>query len=82
MIVKDVLKQLCNKLVPIFFPKPTVSNLEKIAQDFQTKWNFPNCVGALDGKHVRILCPKNSGSLYFNYKNYFSIVLLGLVDVN
>ena len=82
MIVKDVLKQLCIKLVPIFLPKPTVLSLEKIAQDFLTKWNFPNCVGAMDGKHVRILCPQNSGSLFFNYKNYFSMVLLAVVDAN
>lgn len=53
-----------------------------ISDGFKDKWNFPNVIGCIDGKHVRIRCPSNSGSLFFNYKEYFSIVLLALVDAN
>lgn len=58
----------------------TEGEWKKNADDFYRKRDFSNCIEALDGKHTSILPPPNSGSLYFNYKNYFSIVLLALVD--
>lgn len=63
-------------------PEPTEDGWKKIADDFWTMWQFPNCIGAVDGKHVQIQAPKNSGSLFYNYKKTFSVVLMALVDAN
>lgn len=60
----------------------TEEEWKQIARDFYDNWQFPNCIGALDGKHIAIRCPQNSGSLYFNYKKTFSLVLMALADAN
>ena len=55
---------------------------QSIEDGFRETWQFPNCVGAIDGKHVLITPPPKSGSAYYNYKRSFSIVLLALVDAD
>ncbi|KAJ4922211.1 hypothetical protein JOQ06_026119 [Pogonophryne albipinna] len=65
-----------------FLPRPTEDTWKEVAQCFWEKLNFPNCLGAIDGKHIVIQAPPLSGSQYFNYKKTFSIVLMGLVDAD
>lgn len=61
-------------------PEPTEVSFKNIAADFWRLWGFPNCVGTIDGKHIRVKCPKHSGTIFYNYKNFFSIVLQAVAD--
>ena len=61
-------------------PEPVADLWIQIAEGFYVDAQFPNCIGALDGKHIRVKKPPHSGSRYFNYKQYFSVVLMALAD--
>lgn len=60
----------------------TESEWKKIADQFEQMWNFPNCLGAIDGKHIVMQAPARSGSYFFNYKKSHSIVLLAVCNAN
>ena len=84
--VSKIIAETCDALHRVLFPlyvKPPSSNdeWEAISQDFEELWNLPHVIGAIDGEHVRIECPKNSGTFYHNYKGFFSLVLLAICDV-
>ncbi|XP_068085542.1 putative nuclease HARBI1 [Anabrus simplex] len=81
-IVDEVCSAVWTTLQPEFMPAPSKELWENISERYLELWNMPNCIGAIDGKHVRIQCPRNSGSSFYNYKGYFSIVLLALVDAD
>lgn len=78
--IKRTLKAIISIVMPIAIPKQSKKSWKKIAQDFLDRWNFPNCLGAIDGKHCYTFAPRNSGSLYFSYKKIFSTVLMAAVD--
>lgn len=57
-------------------------NWLNVADGFSQKWNMPLCIGAIDGKHIRIVRPPNGGSLFFNHKRYHSIILMASYDAD
>lgn len=83
--VQKIIHETCQCLWDILSPEylKTPESGEdwlEIAQGFYEKWNFPHCLGSIDGKHINIQAPAGSGSLFFNYKKNFSIVLLASCD--
>jgi hypothetical protein len=83
LIVKEVAEAIVAEFGEEHLAPPTTPDeWKKVANKFQTRWNFPHVLGAIDGKHVEIEKPKNSGSKYFNYKKFFSIIMLALVDAD
>lgn len=62
-------------------PPPSQERWLEISENFYKKTNFPNCLGAVDGKHIRLISPHHSGSNYYNY-NFNSIVLMAVVDAD
>lgn len=79
-IIKDVCKYIWEILQPIYMPTPTEEVWNLVEIGYRQQWHFPNCLGSIDGKHVTVKCPSKSGSLYYCYKQKFSIVLLAIVD--
>lgn len=80
LIIKDTLSAIWKALQPVYLPQPTTAMFEQICSDYWNMWNFPNCCGALDGKHVMVQKPKGGGSLYRNYKDRDSVVLMAMCD--
>lgn len=69
--VYKIIPETCNAIItalqpPIYLPPMTREDWRNVADGFYEKWNFPNCIGAVDGKHIRIQ------ALYFlTIKNSF-----------
>ena len=61
-------------------PLQNKEHWKQIAKDFEEIWNLPQCVGAIDREHIVFKSPINSGSLYFNYRGFFSTVLMAICD--
>ena len=78
-IVRQVCKAIYEHLGPDYLKVPETSEeWLDIAARFEEKWNYPNCLGVIDGKHIVMQPPPNAGSHYYNYKNTNSIVLMAV----
>ncbi|XP_045134474.1 uncharacterized protein LOC123518032 isoform X2 [Portunus trituberculatus] len=82
-IVPEVCQAVYKVLQPAYVNLPkTAEEWLKVARDFYTLWDFPNCLGALDRKRILISKPPSSGSEFYDYKGHFSVILMALVDAD
>jgi hypothetical protein len=70
-------------IICLIFQLPSSEEQWKaIADELDRSWNFPHCIGALDGKDVVIQRPEITVGEFYNYEGTESIILVAIVDVN
>ncbi|XP_051157964.1 putative nuclease HARBI1 [Leptopilina boulardi] len=79
-IVVEVCPLIWELLSPIYLSWKSAAELEVVAHGYRARWNLPNCLGALDGKEIRIRAPPHSGSMFYCYKKFFSFKVLSICD--
>ena len=55
-------------------------DFQTMINGFQRKWNFPQCLGAIDGTHIPIKAPLVHHADYFNRKSFHSVILQAVCD--
>lgn len=57
-IISSIISETCSALYSVLkeivFPKFEEPYWKNNSDVFWEKWNYPNCLGALDGKHIII----------------------------
>ena len=72
---------MCKPIIAVYkegllrCPK-TEEEWKEVAARFSSRWNYHNCLGAVDGKHIAKKKPPNAGFCYYNYKRFHGIVLM------
>ena len=78
-IIKEVCEAINRHVEPVFMKCPsTDEEWLHVAKKFKNQWQYPHCIGAVDGKHILLQPPANAGSYFYNYKHTNSIVLLAI----
>ena len=78
-VVKAIIEECTDELV---FCPTTEQGWRDLADQWYQRWNFPHTVGVIDGKHVACKAPRNSGSEFYNYKGFYSVILFAMVDAD
>ena len=80
-ILRETSDAIYKLVAPAYLrPPSTKEDWIAIANDFENIWNLPHVIGAIDGKHIRIMCPAHTGAQFHNYKGIFSLQFLAVCD--
>ena len=77
-----IVEKLWKEAVSNKFPS-TLDDFKDCLLDMEEMWQFPLAFSALDGCHIPIKMPRGGGHSakeYHNFKNFYSVVLMGMVN--
>ena len=94
--VSKIVSQTVNAIVQEYYDEmvacpTTATEWKRMSDNWLAETQFPHCLGAIDGTHVPInrpameelnKPPEDTGSAYYNWKSFYSVIMLCLVDAN
>ena len=81
-VSQAIVENLWTKFVSNLFPK-NQGDFSNMMGEMDSEWQFPFAFSAIDGSHLPMKCPPGGPEAmkqYHNFKNFYSIILLALVD--
>ncbi|XP_029173543.1 protein ANTAGONIST OF LIKE HETEROCHROMATIN PROTEIN 1-like [Nylanderia fulva] len=82
-IQAKTMRALVSVLKNVFVKSPAnEAEWREVVAGFWEEWQFPHCMGAIDGKHIQMQAPQASQRIFCNYKKTFSIILLAVCDTH
>ena len=81
----ELLHEFCSTIVDVFFHRlvkfpSSDQEIVDTIHDFLVRYDYPMCIGSVDGTHISVKAPVESQVDYFNYKKFHSIVMLASVN--
>lgn len=80
IIFREFCSVVVRRLEPRYVRFPSAQGLAEHLRQFTAVAGFPQGIGALDGCHIEVCPPKEHAADYFNYKGWYSTILLAVVD--
>lgn len=80
VIVNDVCQAIVKVLLSKYVKFPSGEGIAEVVSGFESKYGFPQCIGAVDGTHIPILAPEECAKDYYNRKGYHSIIMQAVTD--
>jgi len=81
LVVREVCQAIIDEYLDELMTCPsTPDEWRQVANQYYQKWNFLHTCGSIDGKHIACKAPPKTGTQYYNYKGFFSIILFAMVD--
>ena len=80
VIVNETCRSIVKYLLPRFVCFPVGDRLKEVVRGFEARWGFPQVAGCIDGTHIPIIRPQDSGTDYYNRKGYYSLLMQAVVD--
>ena len=81
-VSQAIVENLWTKFVSNLFPK-NQGDFSNMMGEMDSEWQFPFAFSAIDGSHLPMKSPPGAPKAmkqYQNFKNFYSIILLALVD--
>lgn len=77
----EIITQVTNACIDVLLDTtirwPSLSRMHAIMASFEKRFSVPQCVGLIDGTHIKIVRPHIDGEVYFNRKNHYSLNVEG-----
>ncbi|MBN3297115.1 HARB1 nuclease, partial [Amia calva] len=78
--IHEVCHAVDKHLQPRHLCRPNHDKFVELCNYFNSRWGFPQCVGAIFGSYIPVIAPEEFHHDYFNKKGRHSVIHQGVID--